>query len=254
MTVLIASLLVLCALTASQVLVTYLVFYEGPFVLRAILLEILTSWVILFTYVFGYLNGDPYAGNGGGRPILLVHGYFMNRACMFLLQRRLKGRGYTVFTVLLRPIHAPIEDLSRTLSHRVDDIRSVRGEKLILIGHSMGGLVSRYYCEKLNGGAHVSQIITIGSPHSGTRLARLGLGRNAYEMRPSSEFLRSLSGSLLPGVRYAALWSPADNMVIPSPSARLDGAENIQVEALGHLTLLYSSGVFSSLTRLLPPP
>jgi pSer/pThr/pTyr-binding forkhead associated (FHA) protein len=41
-------------------------------------------------------------------------------------------------------------------------------EKFVLIAHSMGGLVARYYIERLGGQAHVGRLIVMGTPHLGT--------------------------------------------------------------------------------------
>ena len=43
--------------------------------------------------------------------------------------------------------------------------------KINLIGHSMGGLVCRYYIENLNQDQHVTKLITICTPHWGSDLA-----------------------------------------------------------------------------------
>ncbi len=42
-----------------------------------------------------------------------------------------------------------------------------RDAQVILIGHSMGGLVARYYVEALGGWKHCRALITIGTPHRG---------------------------------------------------------------------------------------
>lgn len=41
-------------------------------------------------------------------------------------------------------------------------------EKFILIAHSMGGLVARYYIERMGGQEHVGRLIVMGTPHLGT--------------------------------------------------------------------------------------
>ena len=41
-------------------------------------------------------------------------------------------------------------------------------EKFVLIAHSMGGLVARYYIERLGGQEHVGRLIVMGTPHLGT--------------------------------------------------------------------------------------
>ncbi len=44
-----------------------------------------------------------------------------------------------------------------------------------LVGHSFGGIVSRYYIENLNQSSHVRKLITINTPHWGSRLADIGV-------------------------------------------------------------------------------
>jgi pimeloyl-ACP methyl ester carboxylesterase len=51
--------------------------------------------------------------------------------------------------------------------------------KLILIAHSMGGLVARYFIEVLGGWEDVRRLITLGTPHRGA-LNALGFLANGY--------------------------------------------------------------------------
>lgn len=49
--------------------------------------------------------------------------------------------------------------------------RAVSGNadaKLVLVGHSMGGLVSRYFVECLGGWQHTRTLLTLGTPHRGS--------------------------------------------------------------------------------------
>lgn len=64
---------------------------------------------------------------------------------------------------------------ARKLAHFVDEKlahwREASGNtaaKVILIGHSMGGLVSRYYIECLGGWQSVRRLYTLGTPHRGS--------------------------------------------------------------------------------------
>jgi hypothetical protein len=43
--------------------------------------------------------------------------------------------------------------------------------RLILIGHSMGGLVARHFLEKLGGWRHTKMLVTLGTPHRGSMKA-----------------------------------------------------------------------------------
>ena len=58
--------------------------------------------------------------------------------------------------------------------------------KLILIGHSMGGLVARYFLECLDGWQDTRMLITFGTPHRGSlNAARLPRQRVRQEARPA---------------------------------------------------------------------
>jgi pimeloyl-ACP methyl ester carboxylesterase len=66
--------------------------------------------------------------------------------------------------------------------------------RLVLIGHSMGGLIARYYCEALGGAALVSVVISIGTPHLGAIPALDGIvnGKKFFKILDMSKELRSL--------------------------------------------------------------
>jgi pimeloyl-ACP methyl ester carboxylesterase len=66
--------------------------------------------------------------------------------------------------------------------------------KLVLIGHSMGGMIARYYCEKLGGAPSVRMVVTIGTPHRGAIPALDGIvnGKKLLKIVDMSKELRSL--------------------------------------------------------------
>ncbi len=42
-----------------------------------------------------------------------------------------------------------------------------------VIGHSLGGLIARYYVQRLGGDIRAHTLVTLGTPHGGTRIAPL---------------------------------------------------------------------------------
>ncbi len=58
--------------------------------------------------------------------------------------------------------------------------RGGRNAKVILIAHSMGGLVARYFLEKLEGWVHCRALITFGTPYRGA-LDAVGYLANGYK-------------------------------------------------------------------------
>jgi triacylglycerol lipase len=120
----------------------------------------------------GLLIGDVAAA---GTPILLVHGLVDNRSIFTVLRRQLRRRGFgRVWTMNYRIWTADLRDAAQQLATSVEAIRQQTGyERIHVIGHSMGGLVARYYVQRLGGDAHVHTLVTLGTPHGGTRTARV---------------------------------------------------------------------------------
>ncbi|MEW6496388.1 MAG: alpha/beta fold hydrolase, partial [Cyanobacteriota bacterium] len=60
------------------------------------------------------------------------------------------------------------------------------GAKVILIAHSMGGIVARYYLEHLGGAEHCKALITLGTPYRGS-VKILNYLENGFRKRPLPE-------------------------------------------------------------------
>ncbi|MCU0990459.1 MAG: alpha/beta fold hydrolase, partial [Xanthomonadales bacterium] len=132
------------------------------------------------------------------RPLLLVHGYSCSRGVWWLVRLRLEAAGHTVATVSLAPPYTSIGKLVPQLRERIERVCQATGaDRVVLVAHSMGGLVCRSYLAR-HGSDRVERLITIASPHSGSELARIGIGQNAREMEPGSRWLKDLGQAGLP--------------------------------------------------------
>jgi triacylglycerol esterase/lipase EstA (alpha/beta hydrolase family) len=92
---------------------------------------------------------------------------------------------------------------------------------------------------RAHGTGRVARVITLGTPHHGTALARFGLGRNAVQMRPGSAWLRALAAGEDGAARalVTSLYTHHDNIVAPQESGRLEGARNLEFGGVGHVAL-----------------
>ena len=182
----------------------------------------------------------------GGVPVLLIHGYMCNRGIWWWIRRKLRANGFTVATVNLEPPHGSIDVFADQLHARIETLcANMEAAQVALVSHSMGGLVARAYLRR-RGAARVAKLVTLAAPHHGTRVAHYGIGENAREMEPDSTWIQNLQLSK-PGVSTLCIWSPADNFIAPQVSARLEGARDKMVPALGHLTELFSPRVLDIL-------
>ncbi|MGO9459968.1 MAG: esterase/lipase family protein [Rhodomicrobium sp.] len=186
---------------------------------------------------------------GAKPPVLLVHGYVCNRALWWPLLAKLRSRGIAAEPVNLEPAYACIDSFAEQLNGYIDALLSeTQSGKLVLVTHSMGGLVARAYLKRY-GGERVSKVVTLACPHRGTRLAYLGFGRNARQMEPGSAWLCELGKAAPSPVPIVTVWSAHDNFVAPQVSGRLEGASEIVLPRLGHLSFVFSRRVLSILLR-----
>lgn len=173
------------------------------------------------------------------RPLVLVHGYACSRGVWWWLRTRLETAGHTVASVSLYPPYTNIGKLVPQLRQRIEEVcRETGADQVVLIAHSMGGLVCRSYLAR-HGGQRVERLVTIASPHAGTELARIGIGKNAREMEPGSLWLRDLATEAVP-VPAISIRTPHDNYVMPQDNQRLPAAIDVELAGIGHLAVLYS--------------
>ena len=169
-------------------------------------------------------------------PVVLVHGIFSSGEDMERLARHLRSQAREVFQPTLAPNggHAPIEDLARQLADFVSEKIGTR--RFDLIGFSMGGLISRHYLQRHGGIEKVSRFITMATPHHGTHTARLGGLPGWVQMRPGSEFLRSLESDadMLRDVSFTSLYTPLNAIIVPARSSEMPQARNVRVWAAMH--------------------
>lgn len=181
-----------------------------------------------------------------GHPVLFLHGYGQNRADFFWMGLRLRRLHRGPLVGVNYWYMASLERCARRISKVVErwSRRSPTG-RVDLVCHSYGGVVARYYVEHLGGGPNIRQIITIASPHRGTRWAKGGLGTASRQMDPDNRLWQTFRFPTPPkGVRYCGVWSRADAVVVPPSSSSLMGAGPERVfNHLGHLSLLLSPTV-----------
>lgn len=179
-----------------------------------------------------------------GTPILLVHGIMDNRSVFTVLQRGLRRRGFGAVHAMNYSLFT--DDL-RTAAHQLRDhverLRDETGADAVhIVGHSLGGVVARYYVQRMGGDAVVDTLVTLGSPHAGTLTAHLFPTPLARQLRPGSEPLAELdlrvSGCR---TRFLVVWSRMDEMIVPQRNARLLHPDldvtHLELRDVGHLAM-----------------
>ena len=203
------------------------------------------------------VGADP-CGARSGVPILLVHGYVCNRGLWVTFRRTLAAAGLgPVYAITLEPLFGGIDILVSKLDAKIEAICIQSGAtEVMIVAHSMGGLLVRAYLAQATA-ARVTKLVTLGSPHQGTRLAQLGLGVNASQMRDQCEWLKCLADNealkaakrdrKLPTT--LSIYTLNDDLVYPPESSVLAWAENVPVAAIGHMGLVFSASVARRVIR-----
>ncbi|MFD3869847.1 esterase/lipase family protein [Streptomyces sp. NPDC058623] len=195
-------------------------------------------------------------------PVLLLHGFTDNRSVFVLLRRALGADGLRrVETYNYSPFTRDLRVTARHLARRIEELCERSGQDRVdLVGHSLGGLVARYYVQRLGGDARVRTLVTLGTPHTGTRVAPfMDAHPLVRQMRPESEVLTELRAPS-PGcrTRCVAFWSEFDTLMAPTGTARIEhpdlDATNVQVTGIGHLALPVHPAVIAAVRRALDGP
>lgn len=179
-------------------------------------------------------------------PVLLIHGVICNRGVWRPMARALRAHGLgPIRAINLEPPLGHIGSHAESVAREIRQLRrDCGGARVAIVAHSMGGLVARDVLRVL-GPDDISRIVTLGSPHHGSLLARALPGLPFREMEPGSRWLGDLNAGQeghFP-VPIICIYSAHDNMVRPTWSAALEGATRIELEGLGHLSLLSARAV-----------
>lgn len=188
-----------------------------------------------------FLEGSA---RGGRRGVVLVHGFVCNRGFWNPWMARLRAAGHPFVAVNLEPVFAPIDQYAAIVDDAVERLTRATGERPVVVGHSMGGLVVRAWLRAADGAARVHRVITIGTPHGGTWLGRFSRTGNARQMRLGGEWVREI-GLARPQVAFTCWYSNCDNIVFPASTATLPGADNRHLAGVAHVELAFDERVFS---------
>ena len=187
-------------------------------------------------------------------PVMLVHGLDDTARVFKRMTTYLRDRGWTVFSCDLIPSSGqlPLEALARQLDRYIQDHLPPE-EPFDLLGFSMGGLISRYYLQRLGGLARVRRFLTLSSPHQGTWTGYLRWNAGCEQMRPNSDFLRDLNHDwhTLEQVRFVSLWTPLDLMIVPADSSVIPVGRSLSLPVALHPWMLTDDPVLSTVAQIL---
>ncbi|HEX3344507.1 MAG TPA: alpha/beta fold hydrolase [Polyangiaceae bacterium] len=175
----------------------------------------------------------------GEDVVVLVHGFFASAGVFRPLRARLEretGAHVATFT------HAPgvgIRRIARRLARLVDQFP--HGTHITVVGHSLGGIVARWYVQELGGHQRVARTISLASPFGGIDVPPLLVGADLHEQ---SALLRRLrEHAHVCGVPHTSIVGEDDSVVVGVETASLGFGEVVVVPRRGHNALLFCDRV-----------
>jgi len=213
------------------------------------------------------------------RPrVVLVHGYDWNSnsaSCgMEILAEyienpaNMEGRSFKTECLSYRTQEGVIAG-AEALKQRIDGLGQ---DKVDIVAHSMGGLVARYYIERLGGKDKVRSLTMLGTPNWGTQAAMPMCDRNwwflirqqidqfdqaACDLRPNSPLIQALNVN--PGSHAGALYNVitgnVGNLLLERPNdcaVPVRSAEGLSfptiIDAVSHVTMSGPAALVSGCT------
>ncbi len=175
--------------------------------------------------------------------LVLIHGYVCNRGLWNAWLQRLTQQGTPFIAVNLEPVFGSIDDYVPVIESAVSRLQAATGRPPVAVAHSMGGLaLRRWWVEHSRspspgGASRIAHAVTLGTPHHGTWLARFAFSLNARQMRLGSSWLRALQQRESPdfAAQCTCYYSHCDNIVFPTETATLPGADNRHLAAVAHV-------------------
>ena len=189
--------------------------------------------------------------------VVLVHGFMETGSTFKMLRQRLEKRNVEVLVAKLKHNdgRGGLENLA---THLKQDIDREFGPKapISIVAFSMGGLVSREYLQNQGGAARCENLITVSSPHNGTKAAFCYPTVGVRQMRPGSDFLINLhkTQDKLGKMPVASYRTPLDLVILPPSSSVWDRAENQEYPVILHPMMLTSTRVLDDIERRLVKP
>lgn len=176
-------------------------------------------------------------------PIVFVHGYLGATWNFNIMVDRFKNSGYpscALYKFGYNSVTQSNKSSADQLRGYVDWVRSRhQWQKVNVVAHSNGGLVSRWFRVFKDGYARNDRLVTIGTPHKGTSWAYACFSPACYEMRPYSSFQQSLAGRGCD----VSLWSSGDEIINPDSSAKCGYSQHVGF--MEHNYMLASPSVYS---------
>jgi triacylglycerol lipase len=175
----------------------------------------------------------------GDDVVVLVHGFFASAGVFRPLRARLQRDTRARVATFTHAPGARVRGIAKRLAGLVE--RIPQGTRVTVVGHSLGGIVARWYVQEMEGHQRVARTISLGSPFRGLAVLPVGVGADLHEQ---SALLRRLrEGAPACPVPHTSIVAGRDIVVPGHETACLGSGDVVILPERGHNTLLFDHEV-----------
>lgn len=207
--------------------------------------------IFLFPYAIVNLNSKNVKKCPKNVPIIFVHGLLHNQSGWVPLIKKIRAdekmKHNPIYTLNLSSTLQSIKKSSMEVRKIIDQAKEESGsDKVIIVGHSMGGIVS---ADTAQNSDDVAGVILLSSPVDGTRTSPLiPFVKSVREMSYKSKFIKKLKKGIktAPKAKYLFIGNYGDLIVVPNTSTVGNGKTNqdfFRVPRTGHLGVFFHKDV-----------
>jgi len=176
----------------------------------------------------------PSAALSTRGPVLLIPGYGGGTQGLQVTAGVLRAAGFQAEVVSIGDGTGDLAVYAQQVVARAQQLVSAGAPSVDVIGFSAGGVIARDAATSAMGRPLIRKVVTVGSPHQGTKLAALGglfggCPVACGQLAPRSDYLKQLSSANDPD-RWLSIWSTTDEVIRPALSSELKGARPFPVQ------------------------
>ena len=192
--------------------------------------------------------------DGDGRPVIVMPGFMCGPESTYILRITLEHKGYTVYDWGLGRNLGPNSTLDKSMVDLIHRVCGVHGEKVSLVGHSLGGLYSRIMANRFPD--EVRQVITMGSPFCLKQdiseikaIFKKVIGNTVIDIHPSDiEQMRET-----PQMPSTSIYTKTDGVVCWQACVDKSATECLEVSG-SHCGLPHNRSAIKHILERLPTP
>lgn len=182
-------------------------------------------------------------------PIILIPGISNKWGFLKHLGDKISLKGHPVYIVNKLKFNLFDIRTSAKIVREIIDKNNLR--KVIIVGHSKGGLIGKYFLVHENKDEKVKGLIAIATPFSGSQLASQIPGKAYKELAPESKIIGELNSHKEVNSKIVSIMPEFDNHVWSEKGSRLEGALNIAVPIKGHHKIVFDKGIINKIIELI---